>query len=295
VIPASASASNAFADLVQKRLSAFINADKANSAGLYIKDINTGREVVVNGAVPFSARGWLKMLVVFAAYQSLGEQINPTLRAQLSDLITTDKPEAINQTLSAIGSGDLDKGIATLNKSLRQMGMRNTFLASAFASSTPSMTIITPANASIPPRPSLDPFAQSTVVDMGVFLEAIAQCRKNTGNFVAIFDNKLTSATCEQIYGIYAKNAPAGMLDIAVPNAKVAHRQSWDKFNHGDAAMISTPNGDYVIALMLTSTNELDWGATVPVMNDIARIAYGYFNNSAVPAAPNRPFVPPPQ
>ena len=115
------------------------------------------------------------------------------------------------------------------------------------------------------------------------------------GSFSVVFAGKLNNVHCEQILELVGQNKVVGLLDLALPNTTVLHRQSWDDYNHGDAAIVRSPGGDYVLVVMLSSANKLDWGTTVPMMNDVARAAYGFFNNGQVPPPRTGGFVPPAQ
>ena len=295
IVPASRASTAILAELVQNRVAAFIKADVSNEVGIYIKDLRSGQEFVLNGNVAVSARGWLKLAFLVEAYRSLGDNVIPEIRAQLAEVITTDNRAVGDEVLKKLGNGDVGAGLAQFNDMFRRIGLKNTFMAQPFNQQLTPVFIVTPANAAVGLKPSLDPNAQSTVIDIGALLESLDQCRKNVGSFSVVFAGKLNNVHCEQILELVGQNKVVGLLDLALPNTTVLHRQSWDDYNHGDAAIVRSPGGDYVLVVMLSSANKLDWGTTVPMMNDVARAAYGFFNNGQVPPPRTGGFVPPAQ
>ncbi|MCW1969378.1 MAG: class A beta-lactamase-related serine hydrolase [Anaerolineae bacterium] len=295
VVSANRASTNILAELVQSRTAGFIKADVSNGVGVYIKDLQSGQEFVFNGNTSFSAQGWLKIALLVETYRQLGDAATPEIRSRLLEMITTDDKGAGDAVLTQLGKGDLGAGLAQFNDMFRQLGLKNTFMAQPFAQKVTPVFVVTPGNAGAVLRPSLDPNAQSTVIDIGLLLESVDQCRKNAGSFSVVFGGKPSSAHCEQILSALGQNKAVGLLDLAQPNTSVIHRQSWDDYNHGDAAIVRSPGGDYVIVVMMSSDNKLDWSTTVPIINDIARATYGFFNNGQLPPPRTGGFAPPPQ
>jgi len=93
---------------------------------------------------------------------------------------------------------------------------------------------------------------------------------------------------------VIAKNAFSGPIEAGSGKAVVFHRQAWDERNHGDAALVRSPRGEYVIAVMLHGQGQLDWAETSPIIGDLARLAYGFFNEEMPPAPPPLAGPPPP-
>jgi hypothetical protein len=111
----------------------------------------------------------------------------------------------------------------------------------------------------------------------------LEQCRNKTGGLPLAFPNEFTPAKCEQLINIAGQNTANVLIAAGNPGATVIHRQSWDANNHGDAALVRTPGGTYVLAIMLHSNATLNWADTSLVISDIARASYGFFNKGQVP------------
>jgi hypothetical protein len=58
----------------------------------------------------------------------------------------------------------------------------------------------------------------------------------------------------------------------------VAHKHGWAAETHGDAGIISTPGGDYVLVEYLYYPGWLEWAISSPLMADISRATYNFFN-----------------
>lgn len=279
--------------MLTERLKAFTDRP-GNLAGVFIKDLRNGEEWVVNGDVAFSGAGWLKLAIVVEAFRQATSPVPQALRAQLAMMASQGGAAEINEVLRALGNGDPQAGIDRVNLTLHKLGLRNTFLAQPFGQLTHPPTIITPANARGDINAAPDQNAQSTVADVAVLLEMIEQCRNGTGGMILALSAEITPEKCNAMLDVIAANAFTGLLAAGSGEATVLHRQSWDARNHGDAALIRSPQGDYVLAVMLHGADALDWTETSALIGDLARLVYGFFNARIPPAAPPIAAPPPP-
>ncbi|MCS6847176.1 MAG: serine hydrolase [Anaerolineae bacterium] len=265
-----------------------------NLAGVFIKDLRSGEELAINGDVAFSGAGWLKLGLILEAYRANELPIAPALREKLEVVSARGGPAEINDVLRALGDGDAQLGADRVNATLQKLGLRNTFLAQPLGQSITPPAIVTPANARGDINADPDPNAQSTVADVGVLLEMIEQCRNGAGGMILAFDGAFSAAKCDEMLAVIAKNGFSGLIEAGSGGAVVFHRQAWDERNHGDAALVRSPKGDYVVAVMLHGQGQLDWAETSPIISDIARLAYGFFNEQMPPAPPSLTGAPPP-
>jgi Beta-lactamase enzyme family len=281
VVPSSGTSLVGLGELVKARLTNFTNA--GNTAGVFIKDLNSGQEFSLNGDVAFSGQGWLKLAIVMEAYRAAGDNMNPQVAAQISTLMTEGTPETANEVLKTIGNGDSQAGVNQVNALLKRMGLVSTFLAQPFGQSSSPPQVVTPGNSrtDVNTAPASD--VQSTPAEVALLFEMLEQCRNNTGALPLAFPNEFTPARCEQILGVIGQNSASVLITAGSAGATVIHRQSWDPNNHGDAALVHTPGGTYVVAVMLHGNAALNWGETSLIISDIARASYGYFNKGQVP------------
>lgn len=265
-----------------------------NLAGVFIKDLRSGEELAINGDVAFSGAGWLKLGLILEAYRANELPIAPALREKLELVSARGGPAEINDVLRELGDGDAQLGADRVNATLQKLGLRNTFLAQPLGQNITPPAMVTPANARGDITTDPDPNAQSTVADVGVLLEMIEQCCNGAGGMILAFDGTFSAAKCDEMLAVIAKNGVSGLIEAGSGDAVVFHRQAWDERNHGDAALVRSPKGDYVVAVMLHGQGQLDWTETSPIISDIARLAYGFFNEAMPPAPPPLTGAPPP-
>ena len=89
----------------------------------------------------------------------------------------------------------------------------------------------------------------------------------------------LTQEECQQTLDYMRQNKIGSLFEAGVPpETAVAHRHGWISDTHADAAVISTPGGDYVIVAFLYKPDWLEWELSSPLLSDISRATYNYFN-----------------
>ncbi len=292
VIPINTARVKSLEPEVLKRLKAFSDVE-GNAAAVFIKDLQTGEELSLNGDVAVSAAGWLKLAVMMEAVRANRVPLSPELATHLTTISTNDTGAAVNASLASAATGDVQRGVDQVNDLLNKLGLRNTFLAQGFFQSARPANIITPANARGDINLSPDPNVQSTVADVGVLMEMLHQCKNGEGAIPLVYPEAFSEDKCAVVMDAISKNTTVTPLQAGSGNATVFHRQSWDANNHGDAALVVSPKGTYVIAMMLHSNNTLNWADTSLMMSDIARITFAFFNGHLPPAVGAQPAPPP--
>jgi hypothetical protein len=281
VAPGGNTTLQALGELIKARLAPFVGA--GNVAGVFVKDLKSGQEFSINADVAFSGRGWLKLAVLVEAFRSAGETASPQWVTTLTTMITDGNANTSNDVLRTLGNGDAQAGVTQLNATLKRMGLVSTFLAQPFDDPGKPPQFITPGNARTDANASPDPAVQATPAEMGALFEMLNQCTRKTGPLPLLFAKEFTPAKCEQVLNTIGQNKANILILAGSPGATVMHRQSWDANNHGDAALVSTPGGVYVLSIMLHSNNTLNWSDTSLMISDIARATYGFYNKGQVP------------
>jgi len=62
------------------------------------------------------------------------------------------------------------------------------------------------------------------------------------------------------------------------PDVPIAHRHGWVRDTHGDAGIVYSPAGDYVIVAFLYQPDWLEWVTSSPLLADISLATYNFFN-----------------
>lgn len=275
---------------IQMQLKPF--TDGGNVAGVYVKDLQTGQELSVNADAAFSAKGWLRLSVALAGLADGRPEV--TSAAFLREALVTANDARLNELVKQIGNGDLTAGAQNINAVLKKLGLTSTFMAQPFGATGRVNVITTPGNTRPDVTTNPDPNMQSTPAEVGLMLEMLNQCAKTGGPLRIAYPGKFAPTQCADALRALGDNKFNGLIEAAIPDATVQRRQSWDDLNHGDAALVTNNNRAYLIVVVLNSQNKLDWAATSPVMNGIARSVAGYFNSGALPPPAPALAAPPP-
>ncbi len=253
-------------------------------ASVFIYDLTNGEEVAINADVAMSGVDVLRIPVVLEAFRTLDNV--PTLaQRQLMEntLIVQPDPTAVNQLLNVIaGIEDPYQGAAMVTATMQRMGLANSYLLTPFGAEPRAgqRPLETPANSVEVPRTTPDLYRQMTAEDIGLLLADIYYCAQGRGGAIsAIFPDQITPDECQQLLELMTQNEIDSLLEEGVPtNVSLAHRHGWNSDTHADAGIVFSPGGDYVIVEILYKPDWLEWEVSSPLLADISRAAYNYFN-----------------
>ena len=116
---------------------------------------------------------------------------------------------------------------------------------------------------------------------MASLLTMIYQCATKAGGaFAVVFPNLITQEECQDIITLLSSNKIATLIEAGVPEGiVVAHKHGFGSSDTiGDAGIVFSPGGDYVIVMYLWRPGYLEWEMSSPIMANISRVAYSYFN-----------------
>lgn len=258
--------------------------DTGGVASVFIMDLDSGEVVSINENVAMSGIDLLRIPIVLETYRTLDRLPTLTQRKLISDtLVSQPENVAVNELLSVIaGEDDRYKGAEFVTQSMQRLGLVNTFIMAPYDEPLkPGLPAPqTPANSVEEMRARVDPEIQTTAEDIGLLLSMIYYCAKgNGGTLLAVYPDQLTQEECQQTLDYMRQNKIGSLIEAGVPpETAVAHRHGWISDTHADAAIISTPGGDYVIVGILFKPDWLEWEISAPLLADISRATYNYFN-----------------
>ncbi|HSH01540.1 MAG TPA: serine hydrolase [Anaerolineae bacterium] len=246
---------------------------------IFIIDLTSGDEININSKLPMSGMNIAKLPIVITTYLYL-DQASPQqiglINASLTDMETT----SANQLLNFIaGTEDPYLGAQIVTQTMNRLGLRNTFIAAPYEGRA-TINYETPANLNPDLNTNPDPAMQTTAEDIGTLLAMLYACAQNNGGaLLAAFPNDITPAECQEMLGILTTNNIDSLIQAGVPvGTPVAHQQGWISDTHGDAGIVFSAGGDYVIVEYLYKPDWLEWEVSSPLLADIARAAYNFFN-----------------
>ena len=256
-------------------------------ASVFLLELETGEERAINADVAMSGMDLLKVPLVLEMYRARENRLTLSQQRLISDTLAM-RPDHVsaNALLTLIaGQDDPYLGVDLVTESLHQLGLVNTFMLAPYDDDGRSnrRTLVTPANSveELATRPT--PLMQTTAEDMGTLLSMLYHCAQGRGGAIsAVYDGAVTQAECQEIISTMSQNRIGSLIEEGVPpTTAVAHRHGWISDTHGDAAIVYSPGGDYVLATMLYKPDWLEWELSSPLLADISRIVYNYFNFDA--------------
>ena len=257
-----------------------IMADFPGFYSIYIKDLASGEEYTDDADVAYAGMSILKVAIMMEAYRHLDGPPDLDTTKLLTETMTLSGNFTANLLLRyTIGDGDAYEGVRRLNESMRYLGLVNTFMATPYDEDVLTQHISTPANQRTDVSTNPDPFMQTTPQDMGRLLEMIYQCANGGGTLIAAYPDELTADECQAMLDIMSQNRIGALIEAGVPEGtRVAHKHGWVGDTHGDAGIVFTSGGDYVLCVYLYHKDWLEWEVSSPLMARVSEATYNYFN-----------------
>lgn len=263
-------------ELIQSRLD-----DHAGlTPGIFIKDLETGEELVINGEVAYAGLSVLKIAVLEEVYRTVDLPLGPETTELISETVTESGNASANRLLrDVIDEGDAYQAAQKLTASMKRLGLVNTFMGAPYDEKEIGSEITTPANSRTDISTDPDPFIQTTPLDMGLLLEMIYHCSRGGGTLMMTYPDSLTAEECREMINWMSRNRTGTLIEGGVPpETKVAHKHGWTGDTHADAGLLFTPGGDFVLVVFLHRPEWLAWDESAPLIADISTAAYNYFN-----------------
>jgi len=249
-------------------------------ASIVVIDMNSGQELRINSDIAFTGMSVMKIPIVIQTYWLWDTEPPQETLGEIAEAVLESSNFNANLLLTDLGEGSALRGAQLLTEHMKQLGLQNTFMAKAFDQDTPVQPILTPANQRADFNTQPDPYIQTTVSDIASLLVMLHECASTGGGPLAVvFPGKITQSECQIILSFLAQNQTGVQIDGGVPEGiKVAHKEGLSDNAYGDAAIIFSPAGDYVIVEYIWTPEYLNWEYGAPLMADISRAVYNYFN-----------------
>jgi len=269
-------------DLLRSLLQSQLDEHPGLIAGIFVKDLQNGDELAINGEVAYAGLSVLKIAVVEEVYRSLDEPPDPEVTSLISQTMTESDNLTANLLLrDVVGDGDGGRAVERLTASMRRLGLVNTYMAAPYDKKDVAPDIVTPANSRTDISTEPDPFIQTTPLDIGLLLEMIYQCSHGGGALIMTYPDDLRPEECQEMIKWMSQNRIDSLIEAGVPaDTQVAHKHGWTSDTHADAGLLFTPGGDFVLVIFLHRIQWLEWEESAPLFVDISTATYNYFNPS---------------
>jgi beta-lactamase class A len=261
--------------------------------GLFLMDVQTGEAVAFGDTLAFSGMSVNKIAILTQYFGTLDAPPNNEQAFTVAEAMVCSENISSNEMLASIGGGSPYRGAEQVSAFMQQLGLNNSFIFTPFANDpfiTPEapLTRTTDADqASTQP----DPFNQITVSDVGNLLHSVHQCAYDeSGPLLDNFDGDFTPTECRQILNVMTYNRIGTLIEVGVPaDVPVAHKHGWINDTHGDAAIVFSPGGTYILVVALHAPQWLNFAVSAPLIEEISRTVYNHYNPDAPLAAVRTP------
>ncbi len=277
---------NLLSRLLVNRLQVF-EQDTGGMAGIFIMDLSAADEVNINSNVPVTAIDLMKIPIVLETYRTLNQLPTLSQRQLISDtLVINPDNTSANELLSFIGGEEGPYiGAENVTATMQRLGLVNTFIMAPYDAAMPAgkQTPETPGNSVEGLRTSPSPTMQTTAEDIGTLLSMLYHCATGQGGaIVAAFPAEDWQRECLEMLDYMERNKIGSLIEEGIPsNVTIAHRHGWTGDTHVDAGIVFSPGGDYVIVVIMYKPEWLEWELSAPLIADVSRAAYNYFNFDA--------------
>jgi beta-lactamase class A len=250
-------------------------------AGIFVKDLETGRELCYNCNVAYAAVSTLKIGIVPVLYRELDTAPDGEMAQYIRATLAESDNGATNQLLAEIGAGNPYSGAVEVTNFLQELGMNNTFMAVPYdmKEGIADPNIQTPANSRTDLNTEPDPYIQTTPLEMGLLLEGLVQCVKDGGNLRLLYPESLTPQECQTTLSLLEQNEINTLLRAGMPEGtRMAHKHGWTGDTHADVAVVYSADATFILSVFLYQPEWLVWEESAPTFADIGQLTYRFFN-----------------
>lgn len=270
--------------LLSAVLSDYLAAHKGLIGSVFVRDLRSGDEVSLNADLALSGMSIVKIAILVEVMRAVDLPLSFDQQKLVNETAIYSGNYSANLLLDVVaGQDNAYLGVDILTASLQRLGLRNTFIVTPYEEpSRPGReTLRTPANsvADLPTDP--DPSMQTTAEEMGILLSAVYECSRGSGALLALYPDRLSAEECALVLDVLSLNMEGNLIRYGVPEGiKLSHKHGWASNTHGDAGVVYSPGGDYVIVLYLTQPGS-SWlvaETSFPILRGLSQIVYNYFN-----------------
>ena len=251
-----------------------------------------GRNLPTDPDISFTAASIIKIPILISVYSRLDEQPDETTYNLLNEMIIESYNEPADRLMEA--HIHADQAPLRVTEDMGRLDLQNTFLAGQFYIGAPLLADVqTPARQRADYSTDPDPYNQTTPVDIGMLLADLYQCANTGGGaLIAVYGDDITQAECQDMLNLLSLNRIALLLEGGAPEGtRIAHKHGWvtDPVTGvintmGDAGIVFTPSGDYVVAIFLYQPVQLIPEPSIQLIETLAEAIYNYYT------LPNRDF-----
>jgi beta-lactamase class A len=258
-------------------------------ASIFIQDLQTGEELNILGDVAYSAASTMKVPILVDFYRHLDVPPSQDEAFIMANSLLCSRNSSTNLLLRLIGEADILAGVRSVSETAQQLGAKNTYINAPFVEGVAGEQFGSTTAPATSPNPDYntdpDPFNQTTAEDLGTMYSLIYDCANyGSGLMTAFSGGEFTQTECRQMLELMSGNDLLRLLQGGLPaGTRISHKNGWLTETVGDAGIVYSPNGrNYVISVFIwEDTGFQNFERLWPLVEDISRAAYNYFNPNA--------------
>jgi uncharacterized protein YraI len=280
-------------------LKAGFDPETSKLGGLFLMDLQTNEAITFGNKVAFSGMSLNKIAILATLYSRLEGPPSPEIALDIANMMVCSENSASNDLLRYLGNGDVYEGAKVVTQFMERIGLGNTYIVAPFKledNATPA-PVVAPTTSADQAKAQPDYSNQMTVDNLGWLLDGVYQCAYNNGGpLMSAVPGAFDSRECHQMLDVMSDNnlAEPLLMSAGVPqNTRVAHKHGWTNDTHGNAGIVFTPGGNYVLVVALHNPSWLDFSESFPLITEISRNIYNYYNPSAQVKEDRQPYIVP--
>jgi beta-lactamase class A len=264
--------------------------------GVYLLDLQTAQEthfayqqgeyLSVQPDVAFTAASIIKIPIMVSVFERID---GATADSETINLLEGMIIRSGNDPADWVMQRVIDNTFGPLEVSadMQTLGLENTFLAGHFYFGAPLLQAFeTPANSRLDVNTDPDRYNQTTTSDIGMLLADIYQCAQNGGgSLAAIWGTAISQQECQTMINYLVRDKLPSLLTAGLPEGtQIAHKHGWITNGAGtintigDAGIIYTPGGNYVMVVFLYHPVQLVWEASNELVTKLSESVFNYYN-----------------
>lgn len=266
-------------------LEAGFDPQTSRLGGLFLMDLRTGEAVAYGEDIAFSGMSVNKIAILAEYFRRLNAPPSDAAAYTIAEAMVCSENISTNELLAEIGDGNPYTGAERVSEFLQAVGLERTFIYTPYANDpfiTPQAPLSRSTSADqLSAQP--DPYNQITVSETGALLYSLYECAVNAGGpLIERLPGAFTQTECQQMIEVMTHNRIGALIEVGVPEGvRVAHKHGWIDDTHGDAALVFSPGGDYIMVMVLHNPVWLNFDESSALIEEASRLVYNYFNPDA--------------
>lgn len=218
---------------------------------VYYKNLRTDQSFSIRADQTYYPCSIIKLAALIATYDAMEKgtvTYDENIENWITAMITVSDNTSFNNLIVEIGEGDGEKGAATVNELLKEIGCKNTLIEHSLQPGT-NLWRIGSSNISCPS-------------DIGLLLEKLYK------------KEVVTEEKCEEMIEILKQCADSNEIQAGLPSyVEYAHKTGWADNYYHDGGIVYTSKDDYILVIFSDGADYTN------MMAEVSAFIYDYQMN----------------